>query len=189
MCGVKGTQPTSERSMSALLVARMCKPWGRLSLIRTQLSWCRIQHTPDTPQLVCKIEPVPGQLCVYSGVEKPSSPSNWSLESHLHLACFVIGRLLPETLTTLLPGLNNYMIFFFSPNRLLSVWPGSQAVYGLGLPVFSGYDTPISQIAWQNKNGTFRRDCFWFSASGIPCICIFSTSVTFYHVSRETMEV
>ena len=81
------------------------------------------------------------------------------------------------------------MIYLFFPNRLLSVWPGSQAVYGWGLLVLSGYDTAISQIAWQNKNGTFGRDCFWFGANGIPCICIFSMSVTFYHVSRETMEV
>lgn len=44
------------------------------------------------------------QLCVYSVVEKPLGVS---LDSNIHLACFVAGGLLLEALSTLILRLNN----------------------------------------------------------------------------------
>lgn len=51
------------------------------------------------------------------------------------------------------------------PSRLLSIWMRSQAIEGWGFLLWPACSTALSQRGWQNKNGTFGRDCFRLIAS------------------------
>lgn len=84
-----------------------------------------------------KIELVLGQLCVCSRKGFVAQQgAHWRETSTQLVLLLAVSYLKPWAHRHCFwaKELYEFFFFFFLPNRLLSIWPGSQAVYGLGSP-------------------------------------------------------